>query len=331
MHIVNDSNDFSQFLDELHKEIGGSLHDGIYEFPAHVADGYLQHLSLGNQTSLMLANYRQKIDINHFRLSSLPEIFVLRIHFFKNSGTIEVEIDESTLTDKSANYAGMVLTSSTQNMRYLLPAGTIVKTAHILFTPQKLYSYFPGYDMQKIVRQYLMKKTLRYNMIPMNFNSRQAFAESLELKRDDPFYMLSLQTRMLEIADYFFEKLIEKKDEKPLSAQTLEEFEKISELDLNWMDKLDQAIPSAEELAEQVFMSPSKFKILFKQLYGEAVYDYFYTGRLNVARRQIMQGTTSIKEVAFLMGFKTTAQFSAAFKKNFGFSPTDIKLQTIDN
>jgi AraC-like DNA-binding protein len=176
-----------------------------------------------------------------------------------------------------------------------------------------------------------MKKASGYNMIPMNFNSRQALAECLRLKPDDPFYTLSMQTRMLEIADYFFDMLISKKDEKPISEKTLAELEKISELDLNWMDKLDRPIPTAEELAQKVFMSPSKFKSLFRQLYGEPVYDYFYTGRLNVARRQIMQGKASIKEVAFLMGFKNTAQFSTAFKKNFGFSPTDIKVQTFDN
>jgi AraC-like DNA-binding protein len=327
-NFIIDHNSFKQLLEEMAIILGGEFKNDVYTFPPHVASGYIRYAALPNGSTIIISNYVMNCHLTWQKIASLPEVYVLRMNFIEDSSAIDLNLENDKLTDKSDNYAAVLLTTSKYSLTYSVAPGTRVQSINLTITPGSLKAYFPGMEIIQCANALFLLKADGYNLFPMSYSSRQALLEVIRLPADNPFYILMLTSRIYEIAAVFFEQLqVKMKDE--ITPAQLADIEKITELDIDMMGDFSHELLPVEALAQKVFMSTAKFKNLFKKVYGQSVYEYYNASRLNKARRQIMLGELSIKEATYSLGFNNTAHFSAAFKKCFGFSPSDIKTQTV--
>lgn len=77
-----------------------------------------------------------------------------------------------------------------------------------------------------------------------------------------------------------------------------------------------------EELAEQVFLSPSRLSHLFKQQTGESVMDTLQRMRLRQAARLLAYTSRPIADVAEDVGFTDYSNFNKRFVGSYGVSPS---------
>ena len=84
--------------------------------------------------------------------------------------------------------------------------------------------------------------------------------------------------------------------------------------------------PSLQALADEIELSLSKLKEGFKQLYGDTVYGYLLTHKMEVARRMLESGKYNVNEVGLKIGYSTASHFIAAFKKKYGTTPKKYLL-----
>lgn len=82
---------------------------------------------------------------------------------------------------------------------------------------------------------------------------------------------------------------------------------------------------SDEIVAEQVGLSTSHFRFLFKQAVGKPFHQYLVAARLERAKQLLDNSTDSISEIAIEVGFSGLATFSRAFSQRFGLSPKDYR------
>ena len=80
-----------------------------------------------------------------------------------------------------------------------------------------------------------------------------------------------------------------------------------------------------EILAEIAGFSVSHFHRVFVDNTGESIANYVRRIRLERAGRKLRMGAVDITEVALAAGYGTQAAFGKAFKKRFGFSPTEFR------
>ncbi|MES2265927.1 MAG: AraC family transcriptional regulator [Bacteroidota bacterium] len=81
------------------------------------------------------------------------------------------------------------------------------------------------------------------------------------------------------------------------------------------------------ELARKTGLNDFKLKKGFKALFGNTVFGYLYDVRMDTAYT-LLQDDKSVSEVAELIGYKNPHHFTAAFKKKFGFLPSQVnKMQ----
>lgn len=75
-----------------------------------------------------------------------------------------------------------------------------------------------------------------------------------------------------------------------------------------------------EELSEMFNISSTKLKHCFKAVYGEPIFSYMKSYRINHAA-QILRTNKMIKiiDVAGMVGYDSLSKFSVAFKKKRGF------------
>ena len=79
------------------------------------------------------------------------------------------------------------------------------------------------------------------------------------------------------------------------------------------------------ELVELSGLNDFKLKRGFKELFGTTVFGYLFDLRIERAQEMLREGKQSIAEISFHIGYKNPQHFTAAFKRKFGYLPSEIK------
>ena len=87
---------------------------------------------------------------------------------------------------------------------------------------------------------------------------------------------------------------------------------------------LDETL-DLKTLANEAALSDFHFHRIFKALKGEAIGGYIIRLRLEATARLLRYTALTIEEIAFNIGYETTASLSKAFKKQYGISPTEYR------
>lgn len=97
-------------------------------------------------------------------------------------------------------------------------------------------------------------------------------------------------------------------------------------LDLNFKieQNFDEPLPTIEEVAAEVHMSATKFKELFKKIFGTSYYTFYKQRRMDKARELLLSKKYSVVEVAAMIGFLSSGKFSKQFKAIYDVLPKDI-------
>jgi AraC-like DNA-binding protein len=82
---------------------------------------------------------------------------------------------------------------------------------------------------------------------------------------------------------------------------------------------------TVEELARRCNMSVTKFKSMFKSLFGMSCYQYYQAQRMEYAKQLLRKQQYPIKEISYMTGFQNTANFTRTFKKAFDILPRDFQ------
>jgi AraC-like DNA-binding protein len=83
--------------------------------------------------------------------------------------------------------------------------------------------------------------------------------------------------------------------------------------------------PTVEELALKASMSLSKFKTLFKQIYGESPYQYHQRAKLAYAAELLTTGRYTVSQVSYKVGYSHSIKFIKIFEKYYGTTPGKYK------
>lgn len=106
-----------------------------------------------------------------------------------------------------------------------------------------------------------------------------------------------------------------------LSSEDMEAMLKIHALLLaNYL----QEFPSIQTLAKHAYMSESKFKKLFKKIFGAGPFEFYQKNRMQKAKELLMEGRYTISQIGNMLGYQNLSNFSCSFKKEFEVLPSNI-------
>lgn len=84
---------------------------------------------------------------------------------------------------------------------------------------------------------------------------------------------------------------------------------------------------SLDEVAEAVELSPNYFSTKFHNEVKLPFQNYLLNKRLDAARKYLIATHCSVTDLCFFCGFNNYVNFSKAFKKKYGMSPTQYRTQ----
>ena len=92
-----------------------------------------------------------------------------------------------------------------------------------------------------------------------------------------------------------------------------------------YLDQHYLEVASLQQLTRKFFINSFKLKHGFKQLFRNSVMRYVDEHKMNYARTRLQQGRIDVTDLADELGYKHYNNFSTAFKKRFGQSPSALQ------
>lgn len=113
---------------------------------------------------------------------------------------------------------------------------------------------------------------------------------------------------------------LEKRDEQNIYPINMDDIKTIYQLKAQMLENLASP-PLIKLLASEANMSPTKLKRLFKQIFGNSIFSYYQEFRMKEAARLLKEGTLSVSDVGYQLGFTNLGHFSRVFKHHIGMNP----------
>jgi AraC-like DNA-binding protein len=82
--------------------------------------------------------------------------------------------------------------------------------------------------------------------------------------------------------------------------------------------------PTLAELARRAGFNVTKLKGGFRTLFGTSVFAYLRRIRMEQARRLLLERHLNVSEIALRVGYQNPSKFAAAFRRQFGMSPSSL-------
>jgi AraC-like DNA-binding protein len=84
-------------------------------------------------------------------------------------------------------------------------------------------------------------------------------------------------------------------------------------------------LPSVAYCANELNLSPNYFGDLIKKETGKSAHEYIQLKLIEVAKEKIFDGTKSLSQIAYELGFKYPQHFTRVFKQYVGISPVEYR------
>lgn len=132
---------------------------------------------------------------------------------------------------------------------------------------------------------------------------------------------LFIEAKVLELFSLQLDQMMRLQNEKPACSITDREklFALKEYIDANYLRPL-----SLQQLCRMFCLNEFKLKKGFKHLFNTTVFGYIQDRRMHYATILLQDKKMSVTEVASVLGYSASCNFSAEYKKKFGHSPTKI-------
>ena len=90
---------------------------------------------------------------------------------------------------------------------------------------------------------------------------------------------------------------------------------------------LTEGLPSVKYFADKVCLSSNYFGDLIKKETGKTAQEYIQHRIIELAKERILEGSQTVSQIAYELGFQYPQHFSRLFKKNVGCTPNEYKQQ----
>lgn len=293
----------------------------IIQYPESFATGYAKVLKIEEGFTYRLVEYRLNADFQFDRTPS--EDFYLIIYFYKysNCRQLHVRINERDVIENfDEDYSSMLMTNSFANQHLTLTKDTIVQGLTIQISEEWLKTRLtisPRLNL-KILRQKDIFQTL------IKPHSAALLNEIFSKKIPSPIPELYVSCRVMQLLDTFLEDVFKNGLEANILPVSSRDVHNILMVEEYLLQNYREQFPSINMLARMALMSGTKLKQVFKKAFGMSLFEFFQKNRMERARDMLLSNLYSVSEVGKMLGYQNLSNFSAAFKKEFGYLPKDV-------
>jgi AraC-like DNA-binding protein len=301
-----------------HLKITGS--DERLFYPAEIGNGYAKAKILEPGLSYRIANYVLNSDIEYQRAPA--EKFQLILYFYQlefDEG-VYCKIDDTIIESSDKTYNIALITTSHTNEKVVFKKGTNVKGLSVQLGEDWLTANIKDFATYK--NEMARQKSCVIDFI--SAKQRKILNDIFDRAESTPMPELFIKSRVLRLTEQRLSSLCRKGLTEVPEYTNQKDFQALLKVENILLQNYAGNFPSIESLAKTALMSESKLKKLFKKAFGLAPYEYYQKNRMHKAKEMLRSRNHSVTQVGILLGYQNMSNFSAAFKKEFNFLPSQV-------
>lgn len=251
-----------------------------------------------------------KIPINMVSINPIDSDWFL-IHINLSKTKQQKKVAEELIDFQKHLPIGMLLYGPGLEIATQLPPNTEMELASIVFNRAFLDIYFDNW--KEIIDP---TKNLLYE--DLDYKLERALYKALSSIRNK----IECHANVLNFVHLFLKKI--STHSKTIQNENLhtEDVKNLFIAAAHLRNPLAKTTPSVKDLASLANMGTTKFKTLFKQLFGNAPIQYRNKIRMEFAREELVAKRKTPTEISHELGYSHPSNFTTAYKKYFGELPS---------
>jgi AraC-like DNA-binding protein len=308
MHSFRQEN-YEEWLAGLAAELDTPLKDNLLPLPVHLGAGNFFAQDISVDLSYLLMDLRPGKDLEFVREPGEKRGFLLS---FSQTSAGDAKFCDSEIR----------LSDARDPLHVKIQAGAAIKRLELFCSDELIRQYLPA-ELIGQLETFAHESNSQADNHFISLFHRETLKEIFETRAEDPLSAVKRLALIMRLTEKFLYSLVRQEHRslpRKLKKNDLESMRHIEQI----LSSRLEGFPSLESLAHAVFMSTSKLKTLFKQVYGHTLYDYYNKNRLQRAKEMLVTGQYSIKQAGCEIGFSNLSHFAKAFKKEYGVLPRDM-------
>jgi len=288
--------------------------------PEGLGDGFIQEVYLDNGLSLCLHQY------------TLRQELILRRHGTGATEVLTMKFDGRRVPDRSraepeqplfAGRKGCEVEFGTSNFfsEVTIPPDEKINFLVVVTTRRSLLDLLQPKEGASAIGDTIRENPSFFLYEVMTREMEQALKRISLIDETTILPTLLYQIRTQELIYLLFARLFSRKTGGSLPV-VQEDIKKIYQVRASILADLSVP-PQLPQLARDIGMSLTKMKQLFRQVFGDSIYNYFQTERMNEAARLLKD--LSVSQAGYQVGFSNLSHFTRIFEKHHQIKPKRYK------
>lgn len=308
------------FITKFAEHINVPVRDNLLEIPKRLGEGYIRKVGFGSGFKLMVHRYILNEDLIIKRNPDIDPGTLRTIFFYNNEELLELKYNnEEHIPFSQKNDSAIQLSTNDLRSTIRFPAGSNIQYLVVGVKADRLRSLLsvdkPNSTIKTITAEnasFLFFEGLDAEMLLLLKN-----IASVDM--NNPLNSFYVKIKVQELLYLLFTKLSLRENTTYKSINS-DDAEKLLVVRNELLSDLSTP-PVIGELASIASMSETKLKQLFKQTFGETIYNYYQQARMEEAAFLLKQAKLSVSEVGYQLGFSNLSHFSRLFKRLYGTTP----------
>jgi len=295
--------------------LGVEIKNRRLDIPEKFGKGYCSGFIFNEHIRMFIMNYElnQDLILKNSDINTPERMVLFKFqNIFPDKEILSTEKHFKTIPS-------VLIITSTVNTDSLIPIHTNTATINIEVDANYLNGLF-DLPEKSLVLQSLLQNTQPLVFEQMIYPALQKIVDEIVSEPvNENFKLFFLRVKAEELICRLLIEL-EKRDKKQLVAlnnQDIQTLYKVKEQMLGYLE----TPPVIKELAVFANMSPTKMKRLFRQIFGNSIFNYYQAFRMKEAAFLLKEQKMSVSYVGNHLGFTNLSHFSKVFKDHMGMKP----------
>jgi AraC-like DNA-binding protein len=308
------------FITLFSKQINAPVRDNVLEIPKTLGEGYVRKVGFGDDFKLTIHRYVLNEDLIVKRNPAAIANDVRTIFFYNDREDLEVKYHNDTnISCSPKNDSSILLSSNDLRTEIRFPARSNIQYVVVGITANRLRSVLSIEKPNTTIQTITAKNASFLFFESLDAEMQLLLKNIVSVDMNNSLNNFYVQIKVQELMYLLFSKL---------SLRENTTFKNINSNDAEKLLVIRNEIlsdlgtpPVLSKLALIASMSETKLRPLFKQTFGDTIYNYYQKARMEEAAFLLKQAKHSVSEVGYELGFSNLSHFSRLFEKQYGITP----------
>lgn len=307
------------FLTQFAKKFDVPLEGDKLILPPIMGTGSIRRVALLHGLKLIVHRYTLNQDIILSRVGSDEPNDLVSVIFHCNEDTASVNTDgTANPLSRSSAYA-IQIASTDLHSQIRFPAHTEIHFLVVGIMKGALKELLGIPHPNSVVETILNAAPGFLFYEGMTVEIHKLVKQVTEAREDNALGSFYYRLKVQELLYLVFEKL-QKRETVSQHQVHKDDVEKL--LLIRTAILADLSVPpSLPELAKMAGFGETKMKDIFKQVFGDTIYNYYQQARMEEAAFLLKHGGLSVSEAGYQLGFANLSHFGRLFEKHHGLKP----------